>query len=212
MQMAQSTQWRNAPLAGDDLYGDRENLRRYRDDERDEHRRFALQYELQQQGRLPGQPGMIDYDQFDEDFTGGQYRSGRRHATEGGFAYGNYGGVTPGGRRYEGASDEGPNYPRPRASNRGLGPRGYERSDERIREDVCERLTDDPHIDASEIEVTVANGEVTLSGTLRSRNAKRRSVYVTEQARGVKDVHNLIRVVDEQTRQRGVARTTEPKA
>ena len=209
--MPQSTPWRDAPLAGDDLYGDRENLRRYRDAERDEHRRFALQYELQQQGRLPGQPGMIDYDQFDSDFTGGDYRPGRRHATEGGFAYGNYGGVTPGGRRYEGASDEGPNYPGTRTSNRGRGPKGYERADERIREDVCERLTDDPHIDASEIEVTVANGEVTLSGTLRSRNAKRRSEYVAEQSRGVKDVHNLIRVVDEQTRQTDVARTTQSK-
>jgi hypothetical protein len=175
--MAQSTPWRDAPLAGDDLYGDRDNLRRYRNDERDEHRRFALQYELQQQGRLPGQPGMIDYDQFDG-----------------------------------GASDEGPNQPRAPTSNRGRGPKGYERADERIREDVCERLTDDPHIDASEIEVTVANGEVTLSGTLRSRNAKRRSEYVAEQARGVKDVHNLIRVVDEQTRQTDVARATQSKA
>lgn len=58
----------------------------------------------------------------------------------------------------------------------------------------------------------VENGEVTLSGTLRSRNAKRRSVYVAEQVRGVKDVHNLIRVVDEQTRQTGVAQASAPKA
>ncbi|HWK49173.1 MAG TPA: BON domain-containing protein [Steroidobacter sp.] len=198
--MAQSPQWRDQPLAGDDLYGDRENLRRYRDDERDEHRRFAAEYEYQHEGGLPRQSALIDYDEFDVDFTGGQYRPGRRHATEGGFAYGNYGGVTPGGRRYEGASDEGLNYPRPRVSNRGLGPRSYQRHDQRIHEDVCERLTNDAHIDASDIEVNVADGEVTLTGTLRSRNAKRRSAYVAEQVRGVKDVHNLIRVKDEQTR------------
>nr|WP_298724137.1 BON domain-containing protein [uncultured Steroidobacter sp.] len=209
--MARSAQWHDDPLAGDDLYGDRENLRRYRDNERDEHRRFAAEYEYEQQGGLPQRSALIDYDRVDVDFTGGQYRPGRRHATEGGFAYGNYGGVTPGGRRYEGASDEGSNYPRPRTSNRGRGPRGYKRTDDRIREDVCERLTDDAHIDASEIEVSVADGEVTLSGTLRSRNAKRRSAYVAEQVRGVKDVHNLIRVQDEQTRQTGVARATQPK-
>ena len=96
-------------------------------------------------------------------------------------------------------------------SNRGRGPRGYQRADERIREDVCERLTDDEHIDASDIEVTVANCEVTLSGTLRSRNAKRRSEHIAELVRGVKDVHNLIRVVDEQTRQTDVARNTGMK-
>jgi hypothetical protein len=207
--MARSTQWRDAPLSGDDLYGDRENLRRYRDDERDEHRRFAAHYEQEQEGGLPQRSALIDYDDLDADFTGGQYRPGRRHATDGGFAYGNYGGVTPGGRRYEGASDEGANYPQPRVSNRGRGPKGYQRSDQRIREDVCDRLTDDAHIDASDIEVTVADGEVTLSGTLRSRNAKRRSAYIAEQVRGVKDVHNLIRVVDEQTRQTGVAQETE---
>ncbi len=204
--MARQPPWRDDPLAGDDLYGERENLRRYRDSERDEHRRFAAQYEYQQQGGLPHQDALIDYDESDVDFTGGQYRPGRRHATEGGFAYGNYGGVTPGGRRYEGASDEGANFPQPRTGHRGRGPSGYQRQDQRIREDVCDRLTDDEHIDASDIEVTVANGDVTLSGTLRSRNAKRRSEYVAEQVRGVKDVHNLIRVVDEQTRQTGVAR------
>jgi osmotically-inducible protein OsmY len=62
-------------------------------------------------------------------------------------------------------------------------------------------LTDDEHIDASEIEVSVSNGEVTLTGTLRSRNAKRRTTDVVEQVSGVKDVHNLIRVSDEQVRQ-----------
>jgi hypothetical protein len=199
--MAERDPWRDAPLSGDSLYGDRENLRRYRDNARDEHRRFWAQYERDQQGGVPHQDALTEYDSFDVDFTGGEFRSGRRHATEGGFAYGNYGGVTPAGRRYEGASDEGANAIRPRQQNRGRGPRGYQRADDRIREDVCERLTDDDHIDASEIEVNVSNGEVTLTGTLRSRNAKRRTTDVVEQVSGVKDVHNLIRVSDEQVRQ-----------
>ena len=57
--------------------------------------------------------------------------------------------------------------------HRGRGPKGYSRSDDRIREDVCDRLTDDPRIDASEIEINVSGGEVTLSGTVDNREAKR---------------------------------------
>jgi len=77
---------------------------------------------------------------------------------------------------------------------RGRGPRGYQRSDERIREDVCECLTDDPMIDASNMEVTVKGGEVTLSGTVSSRDQKRRAMDLVEDISGVKDVHNNLRV------------------
>src|SRR5882724_11631017 len=49
---------------------------------------------------------------------------------------------------------------------RGRGPRGYKRSDDRIREDVNDRLSDQPRLDASGIDVTVNNGVVTLSGTV----------------------------------------------
>lgn len=76
----------------------------------------------------------------------------------------------------------------------GLGPRGYQRTDERILEDVCVRLTDHPYIDASDMEVHVENGEVTLSGTVDSRGSKRLAEEVAESASGVKDVHNRLRV------------------
>ena len=81
----------------------------------------------------------------------------------------------------------------PRRS-RGVGPKGYVRSDARIRELVCDDLTDDPWVDASGIEVTVENGEVTLSGTVDSRDSKRRAEDVAEHAGGVKDVQNNLRV------------------
>jgi len=76
----------------------------------------------------------------------------------------------------------------------GRGPKGWQRSDERIREDVSERLADHPHVDASEIEVTVNKGEVTLAGTVDERNAKRIAEDIAESVSGVKEVHNQIRV------------------
>lgn len=76
----------------------------------------------------------------------------------------------------------------------GRGPKGYQRSDSRIREDVSDRLTDAPDIDATDIEVNVNNGEVTLSGTVGSRQEKRRSEDVIENVTGVREVHNSLRV------------------
>jgi osmotically-inducible protein OsmY len=78
--------------------------------------------------------------------------------------------------------------------HRGRGPKGYQRSDERIREDVNDRLTDDPHVDASEIEVAVANREVTLTGTVNSRFEKRHAEDLAESISGVTHVQNNLRV------------------
>ena len=76
----------------------------------------------------------------------------------------------------------------------GRGPKGYQRSDERIREEVSDRLMADDRIDASEIEVAVKDGEVTLTGTVDDRWAKRRAEDLAEQVMGVRDVMNQIRV------------------
>jgi len=76
----------------------------------------------------------------------------------------------------------------------GLGPKGYERSDDRIREDVCDRLMQDPEIDASELVVGVQAGEVTLDGTVDSKDAKRLAEDVAEDVSGVREVHNRLRV------------------
>ncbi|PWC36971.1 hypothetical protein TSO221_28300 [Azospirillum sp. TSO22-1] len=79
-------------------------------------------------------------------------------------------------------------------SHRGRGPRGYTRSDERIREDVSDRLTDDPYVDASDIEVTVSGGEVTLAGHVDHRGARRRAEDLAESVSGVTHVQNNLRV------------------
>lgn len=76
----------------------------------------------------------------------------------------------------------------------GRGPKGWQRSDDRIREDINERLTDHPHIDASEIEVKVQNGEVTLTGMVDERHAKRLAEDIAESVSGVREVHNQLRV------------------
>jgi hypothetical protein len=76
----------------------------------------------------------------------------------------------------------------------GRGPRGYRRSDERICEDVCERMAQDGDLDASEIEVAVVGGEVTLQGTVRDRADKRLAEDLAEQVSGVREVNNQIRI------------------
>jgi BON domain len=76
----------------------------------------------------------------------------------------------------------------------GLGPKNYKRSDERIREDVSDHLSDDPYVDASEIEVNVHNSEVTLSGAVENRIQRRRAELAAEQVSGVSHIQNNLRV------------------
>jgi hypothetical protein len=92
--------------------------------------------------------------------------------------------------------------------HRGRGPKGYTRSGERIREDVSDRLTDDPHLDASDIEVSVEGTEVTLKGTVESRGAKRRAEDHADDVTGVTHVQNNLRV---RPRPGTVAAQTDPR-
>jgi osmotically-inducible protein OsmY len=79
-------------------------------------------------------------------------------------------------------------------SYRGKGPKDYHRSEDRIREDVCDRLTDDDMLDATNIQVQVQGDNVILSGTVNNRNQKRRAEDLVEAISGVRDVENRIRV------------------
>ncbi len=138
-------------------------------------------------------------------YGGGSYTEGYRSGSGGGGTYG-VGGLQSGSWGTSGSSG----WNRPmgggserhgsegmlgeRSSFRGRGPKGYTRSDERIREDVNDRLTDEDSIDASEIEVTVESGEVTLSGSVPDREMKRRVEDLVESLSGVKNVQNNLRV------------------
>lgn len=78
--------------------------------------------------------------------------------------------------------------------HRGKGPKNYTRSEERIREDVSDMLTEDSFLDASEIEVMVKGGEVTLNGYVDSRYSKHRAEDLAEDIMGVTHVQNNLRV------------------
>lgn len=75
---------------------------------------------------------------------------------------------------------------------RGKGP--AEREDPEVKRVVEEVLTEDPWLDASNIEVSVASGVVTLTGIVDSRASKRRAEAVTDMVFGVFDVKNDLQI------------------
>ncbi|HKG90725.1 MAG TPA: BON domain-containing protein [Gemmatimonadaceae bacterium] len=99
----------------------------------------------------------------------------------------------------------------------GRGPKGWRRSDDRIREEVNEALARHPDVDASDVEVRVENGVVTLSGVVEDRRQKRLAEDVVEDVFGVDDVDNGLKVrhgflaglTGERVDDREVARGTE---
>jgi hypothetical protein len=111
-----------------------------------------------------------------------------------------YGSGSYGGSSMYGGSYMGPSWNPGMAQRQGMGqhfgrgPKGYRRSDERIREDVNEALFRDEHVDATEIEIEVLEGEVTLSGTVDSREARRMAEDCVWNVSGVRNVTNTIRL------------------
>jgi osmotically-inducible protein OsmY len=153
------------------------------------------------QGSEPGRGWGSEQQQ--SDYAGSRY-AGSEYDYRGGSLYG--GGFGRGSRSSYGAGSSGggseemfgERYSQAQGNFRGRGPRGYRRSDERIREDVCDCLTDDAQLDASNLEVTVKDCEVTLAGSVNRREDKRRAEDLAESISGVKDVRNNLRVSQEQ--------------
>lgn len=77
-----------------------------------------------------------------------------------------------------------------RGEHFGKGPRNWKKSDERIREEICEALYYDRFVDASDIDVSVEDGVVYLRGWVESRDAKREAEKCIEDVVGVFDVRN----------------------
>jgi osmotically-inducible protein OsmY len=80
-----------------------------------------------------------------------------------------------------------------RRAHRGKGPRGWRPDDARLLDDVCRRLHEDPWVDASELEVGVEDGVVSLRGAVKSLVERRRSEDLAWEVRGVVDVVNELR-------------------
>lgn len=93
-----------------------------------------------------------------------------------------------------------------RPSYRGRGPKNWRRSDERICETINELLTDHDGIDATHIEVSVKDAEVTLDGGVGSRWEKRLAEDIALACGGVRDVHNRLRIADRETQ---IGKTSE---
>ena len=146
-----------------------------------------------------------------------------RQSGYGGYSFGGHGGLSQEGRDYSAnpgawrASDtSGRGYAQGSRSElsgvsgatsyRGRGPKNYMRSDERIREDLNERLTDSDEIDASNITVEVSNGVATLKGSVDERWMKHCAEDLAESCSGVRDVNNQIRV-QSQTASQGTSRS-----
>jgi hypothetical protein len=83
---------------------------------------------------------------------------------------------------------------RPQRRRYPMGPKGYQRSDERLREDISERLMEAYEIDSSEVTVEVLGGKVVLEGTVPDRYMKHAIEDLADAAPGVQDVDNRIRV------------------
>lgn len=74
------------------------------------------------------------------------------------------------------------------------GPKGYKRSDERIKEDACDSLYRADDIDSSDVEVAVQNGEITLTGTVPDRHMKFMVENICERVTAVTDITNNLRI------------------
>jgi len=141
--------------------------------------------------------------------AGGRYGQNTSYANQQGGNRGEWGDFDRGGRsgahdmnydtmspRHGSESDRGWN---PQAGfgngpHAGKGPQGYQRSDERVKEQIHEALTDHSHIDATHITVDVKSGEVTLTGTVDDRHAKRLAEDIVDRISGVKNVQNQLRI------------------
>jgi osmotically-inducible protein OsmY len=144
-----------------------------------------------------GRRGLSEWNDYDRPgpYTKPSYRSG---STWSGTMGGDRDDYWTGDRGYRDTMRSGSSTPSPYAvhgvSFAGRGPRGYQRTEARIHEDVCERLTDDHRIDASDIEVHIKDGELTLTGSVRTREEKRYAEDLVERVTGVREVNNHLKV------------------
>ena len=77
----------------------------------------------------------------------------------------------------------------------GIGPKGYKRSDMRLKEEAYLLLNQDPILDSSSIQIDVLNNVIYLKGVVDSRRDKKRAEVLIEDIYGIEDVQNQLRIV-----------------
>lgn len=119
---------------------------------------------------------------------GGDFRQGHGDVSRYGAGSGQW-------ERQGGHGGEGRGRGLPQGPFVGKGPRGYKRSPDRLKEQVCDLLEQHGEIDASDIDVKVEEDcTVTLSGNVDSRRTKRLAEDLAESVAGIRDVQNHLRV------------------
>lgn len=83
---------------------------------------------------------------------------------------------------------------RRRGKHAGKGPRDFRISDERILENVCERLFEDEYVDATHVCVEIRSGEITLRGRIESGWMRDRTEQIAAGVYGVELVRNELRI------------------
>jgi osmotically-inducible protein OsmY len=137
---------------------------------------------------------------FDEDYMG----SANAPVQSGAYGQGpgGYGGGFSQGLAGRGGYGQGSGYTNYRPESQfGKGPKGYVRSDERLKEDISEKLLRDHAIDASDISVEAKNGAVTLTGSVDNRRLKHYVEDLVEDCTGVRDIDNRLTVRARDSRQ-----------
>ncbi len=74
---------------------------------------------------------------------------------------------------------------------------GEEHPDERIRQDVCDRLMQFGDVDCTKIDVLVVQGIVTLRGSVLTRQIQRQAEDLAKGVADVRQVQNQLKVVEQ---------------
>lgn len=140
-------------------------------------------------GSYGTQSGFGSSQGYGQGYGSNSFGQGQGSSSNHGSQYGQMGGISQNQQRW-GSDSSSSSF----QSKAGRGPKGYKRSDERIKEEISDLLTGHHEIDPSEVELKVSNGEVTLTGSVSSRHEKRLVEDLASQISGVTDVTNQLRV------------------
>lgn len=90
-----------------------------------------------------------------------------------------------------------------RRSMRGRGPSPVISDDERVRDQICRRMSDDDDLDAEDVRIHVHHGQVTLDGVVEDASERRHAERCAQSVRGVRRIRNHLRTREDEHRRQG---------